>query len=496
MIEYIGRYNDVKSRILKSKFDSKQVEELFSLIDNYSDMPPLLLGYTSFEKKFNDSLEEIVDHYIRNCEESILLWIKLLIDKISYKFFNKDYNKDKDCNAIPQKSIGILFKTIIYSEKYVLKSKIPDYNAPMFVYIFLLVSTIKKIKNIDLLEESLKNINMSATSATNADCRADKEIFIKWFTMRLLINSYNIKWKDKKHLFWDWCNNPYLRNFFDIKNFNSFESIYRNELIENIDLLNIYNFIDLLNAIKEDLKNDANERKKFEEQVFKELIIQLKKAADVIYKMLNHYDNEGYIATEDIFVLFDSYKYFIFFGNADYLNKIVKDIIHMPIDNRKKQDMEEYFHLYFFLKNLREKEKYEIIKIKKTESPDFVLKAHNGEEIGLELISMEQEDEHKPENRIASLDRVMYVDPYLNDFKKQIEDKISKKLEKCEAYKKNIGVSNKKLWLYIHPSVLGETSIKNMLFQQDTHKSILRELNQKHNNCFDEIYLDKQKLYN
>lgn len=483
-------YNNVKCRILESKFDSNQAEKLFFLIDNYSDMHKCL-----------NSLEEIVDHYIRNCEKSILLWIGLLIDKISYKFFNKDYNKGKDCNAIPRKYIEIPFKAMIGSEKDIAVGSdwgISDDYTPMFIYIFLLVSTIKKIKNIDLLEESLKNINMSAT---NADCGADKEIFINSFTMRLLINSGNIKWEGKKHLFWDWRNNPYLKNCFDINNFNSFEIINRMKLIEDV---NIYNFIDLLNAIKEDLKNDANERKKFEEQVFKELIIQLKKAADVIYKMLNHYDNEGYIATKEIFRSFDLDSDFIvnniFIGNAHYLNKIIKDIIPIKIDDRKKQDMEEYFHLYFFLKNLREKEKYEIIKIKKTESPDFVLKAHNGEEIGLELISMEQEDEHKPENRIASLDRAMYVDPYLSDFKKQIEDKIFKKLKKCEEYKKNIGEFNK-LWLYIHSAVLGETSNENILFQQDTHKNILihfknviKKLNQKHN-YFDKIYLNNQELF-
>ena len=503
-IGHIEKYENIKYKIINSgEFHNDQITALFCLINDYSSATTL--GYF-WLGNFKSSLEEIVCRIINMDKQSVASWIVSLINEISSRFFKKDYNRSMDSNDIPQKSLEILFKTIICSETFIdLKNnfRIKDYHPPFFIYIFLLISTIKKINDVSLLEASVKNIDEAA--AVKKCPEEDKEIFKSWFIIRLLINSENIAWETKNYLFWHWKDNPYF-NFFDIDNFDTFETIYRFQMIDDIKSLKIYNFIDLLNAIRAELSHDQNEKAVFMKNIFKKVKSQSDQCFKNIFEIINNPDAEGYIATDNFLAYSHSDKFIFnnaFIANIYYVNAIVRNLIPLTAKITEKQKAEEFFHLCFFLEAFGDK--YEITKIKKTESPtkktespDFILKSKNGD-IGLELVSIEPEDEFIPQSRLSSLNEAKWIDPEMTDFKEQLKNRIDKKLKKCDEYKKK--TNHGRLWLYIHSAVLGETGTIYPLFRHDIPKNNLndfsneikqKQLNQ--DNHFDKIFINDKEF--
>ncbi len=98
----------------------------------------------------------------------------------------------------------------------------------------------------------------------------------------------------------------------------------------------------------------------------------------------------------------------------------------------------------------------------KTESPDFIdfiIKIKNNEKIGIELIRIESEEEHKKRTDYHS--RVILIDPSGSDLKEQVLTKIQKKFKKCKKYdEKRTNREFDKLWLYVHYSIPSKTLTK------------------------------------
>ncbi len=231
--------------------------------------------------------------------------------------------------------------------------------------------------------------------------------------------------------------------------------------------------------------------------IFKKVKSQSDQCFKNIFEIINNPDADGYIATDNFLDYSHSDKFIFnnaFIANIYYVNAIVKNLISLTAKITEKQNVEEFFHLYFFLEAFGDE--YGITKIKKTGSPDFILKSKNGD-IGLELVSIEPKDEFIPSSRLSSLNEAKWIDPEMTDFKEQLKNKIDKKLKKCHEYKKK--TNHGRFWLYIHSTVLGETGTIYPLFRHDIPKNNLndfsneiKQLNQ--HNCFDKIFINDKEL--
>ena len=139
----------------------------------------------------------------------------------------------------------------------------------------------------------------------------------------------------------------------------------------------------------------------------------------------------------------------------------------------------------------------EKIEIKKTESPDFIIKTKNNERIGIELIRIESEKEHK--ERTDYYSEMFYIDPSGSDLINQVITKIQEKFKKCNRYnEKRANGEFDKLWLYVHSSIPSKTSTKNIILNYTNNSAPLieriRDLARDENNCFNAIVWNDNKI--
>ena len=209
-----NRYNKVKEDISSShtrEIRIDDVNEFFAIIDS-DDCADYLRQFGNFD----NSIKGISDFLYKKFPSR---WINLLINKI-FDNFTENISKNYDEN---------LFKRMKEAESTAL-SNTTNHKSSLFIYIFLLISTIKEINNVKFLEKAILSVNKKNILSEKIN------IFIFWIIMRILIKSENIQWKDKKYIFWNWKENPYF-NFFKKENFNTFELIYQSEIFstnENI----------------------------------------------------------------------------------------------------------------------------------------------------------------------------------------------------------------------------------------------------------------------
>ena len=293
-LDCFNNYKKTKEAILNSKvIEDNIINEFFIVIDDFADH---LRQFPNFE----DSIKEI-SYFLYEKDSS--WWINLLIDKIFDNFTGK-ISKNYDEN---------LFKRMKKAEstvKYTQLSNTTNNKSSLFIYIFLLISRIKEINDVKLLEEVILKVNRKNILSDEID------IFIFWMIMRILIKSENIQWKDKEYIFWNWNQNPYF-NFFKKENFNSFELIFQSEIF-SMNENYIYNFIELLKSIK-DIKDDRKEclRKKFLEQVISSLNRDIEESLEIVNKDYFYFDELPHLHENLCCNL----------ANADFLNRIMQNII-------------------------------------------------------------------------------------------------------------------------------------------------------------------------
>jgi hypothetical protein len=278
--------------------------------------------------------------------------------------------------------------------------------------------------------------------------------------MRILINSKKIEWRDKEHIFWNWNKNPDF-NFFNKENFNTipFELIFQFEIFSMNIYIFIFNFIELLKSIK-NIKDDRKEclRKELLEPIISSLNRDIEESLKIV--------NKDYFDFNELLHLHENLC--LSLANTDFLNRIIQNII--PIKKEEKKKLEEACYLYDLL-DLEFKEK---IEIKKTESPDFIIKTKNNERIGIELIRIESEKEHK--ERTDYYSEMFYIDPSGSDLINQVITKIQEKFKKCNRYnEKRANGEFDKLWLYVHSSIPSKTSTKNIILNYTNNSAPLIE---------------------
>jgi len=467
MIPYIDCFNTykrAKKDVLNlNEIKDEPINEFFNVIDN-NNCDKYLRNFSGFE----NSIKKISDFLY---EKSPLFWTNLLIGKIFDNFPINISGGDKEN----------LFKDIKSSESAVAKDyyRINSYKPSFFICIFQLFTIIDKIKDVKLLEEFISRINERNRSSEKID------IFIFWITMRILIKSENIKWRDKEYIFWNWNKNPYF-NFFKKENFKTFESIYKFEIFKTNENIYIYNFIELLKSIK-NIDDNGKEclRKKFLEQVISSLNKDIKESLEIVDKVYFDFDELSHLQENLRFNL----------ANADFLNLIMKNII--PIKKEEEKKLKEVCSLYELLKDYDYKEEIEIVK---TESPDFIIETKNNKKIGIELIRIESEEEHK--NRTDYHSGVIWINHTGSDLIEQVITKIKKKFEKCKKYdEKRINGEFAKLWLYVHFSISSETFIKNIIFDYKNKNNTnplnerIKDLANDANNCFNVVFWNNHKIF-
>ena len=461
-LDCFNNYKKTKEAILNSKVieDNIIINEFFIVIDDCADH---LRQFGNFE----NSIKEISDFLY---EKDSSWWINLLIDKI-FDNFTGNISKNYDEN---------LFKTMKKAEstvKYTELSSITNHKSSLFIYIFLLISMINKNNDVKLLEKAASRINEKNILSDKID------IFIFWMIMRILINSKKIEWRDKEHIFWNWNKNPDF-NFFNKENFNTipFELIFQFEIFSMNIYIFIFNFIELLKSIK-NIKDDRKEclRKELLEPIISSLNRDIEESLKIV--------NKDYFDFNELLHLHENLC--LSLANTDFLNRIIQNII--PIKKEEKKKLEEACYLYDLL-DLEFKEK---IEIKKTESPDFIIKTKNNERIGIELIRIESEKEHK--ERTDYYSEMFYIDPSGSDLINQVITKIQEKFKKCNRYnEKRANGEFDKLWLYVHSSIPSKTSTKNIILNYTNNSAPLieriRDLARDENNCFNAIVWNNNKI--